>query len=35
MRPDNPRYERMIRLWKRLPVWLTRQFGPMIVRGIP
>ncbi len=35
MRPDNPRYERMIRVWKRLPVWLTRRLGPMIVRGIP
>ncbi len=35
MRPDNPRYETMIRVWKRLPVWLTRQLGPAIVRGIP
>ena len=35
MRPDNPRYEMMIRVWKRLPVWLTRWLGPMIVRGIP
>ncbi len=35
MRPDNPRYERLIRVWKRLPVWLTRWVGPEIVRGIP
>ncbi len=35
MRPDNPRYERMIRLWRRLPVGLTRLIGPSIVRGIP
>ncbi len=35
MRPDNPRYERMIRIWKRLPVGLTRWIGPTIVRGIP
>jgi FemAB-related protein (PEP-CTERM system-associated) len=35
MRPDNPRYGRMIRLWKRLPLWLTRLIGPRIVRGIP
>jgi serine/alanine adding enzyme len=35
MRPDNPQYERMIRIWKRLPVGLTRWIGPMIVRGIP
>jgi FemAB-related protein (PEP-CTERM system-associated) len=35
MRPDNPRYQRMIRLWQRLPVGLTRWIGPPIVRGIP
>jgi FemAB-related protein (PEP-CTERM system-associated) len=35
MRPDNPRYGRMIHLWQRLPVGLTRWVGPMIVRGIP
>jgi FemAB-related protein (PEP-CTERM system-associated) len=34
-RPENPRYQRLIRLWKRLPVWLTRLIGPRIVRGIP
>ncbi len=34
-RPDNPRYGRMIRLWQRLPVALTRLIGPPIVRGIP
>ena len=35
MRPDNPRYRRMIRIWQRLPVPLTRWMGPSIVRGIP
>jgi FemAB-related protein (PEP-CTERM system-associated) len=34
-RPDNPRYQRMIRIWQRLPVAVTRVIGPMIVRGIP
>jgi hypothetical protein len=34
-RPDNPRYQRLVRLWKRLPVSLTRFLGPRIVRGIP
>ncbi|MGF1580091.1 MAG: FemAB family XrtA/PEP-CTERM system-associated protein [Gemmataceae bacterium] len=34
-RKENPKYERMIRTWKRLPVWLTRWIGPTIVRGIP
>lgn len=35
MRPDNPRYQRFIRIWQRLPVGLTRLIGPPIVRGIP
>jgi FemAB-related protein (PEP-CTERM system-associated) len=35
MRPDNPRYQRFIRIWQRLPVPLTRLIGPPIVRGIP
>ena len=35
LRPDNPRYQRAIQLWKRLPVRLTQWIGPEIVRGIP
>jgi FemAB-related protein (PEP-CTERM system-associated) len=35
LRPDNPRYQRLIRWWQRLPVGLTRLIGPPIVRGIP
>jgi FemAB-related protein (PEP-CTERM system-associated) len=35
MRPDNPKYQRAIRLWQRLPVALTRFLGPRIIRGIP
>jgi FemAB-related protein (PEP-CTERM system-associated) len=35
MRPDSPRYQRAIRVWQRLPVFVTRRVGPMIVRGIP
>lgn len=35
MRPDNPRYQRMIRIWRCLPVMLTRLLGPAIIRGIP
>jgi FemAB-related protein (PEP-CTERM system-associated) len=35
MRPDNPRYGRLIGIWKRLPVALTKWIGPRIVRGIP
>ena len=35
LRPDNPRYQRAIRVWQRLPVGLTKLLGPAIVRGIP
>ncbi len=35
MRPDNPKLQRRIAVWRRLPVWLTRLAGPPIVRGIP
>lgn len=33
--PDNPRFRRVIQLWKHLPVALTRTIGPAIVRNIP
>ena len=35
LRPGNPRYQRVVRLWKKLPVRVTRLVGPHIVRGIP
>jgi FemAB-related protein (PEP-CTERM system-associated) len=35
VRPDNPRYQRLIGVWRRLPLVLTRLLGPVIVRGIP
>jgi FemAB-related protein (PEP-CTERM system-associated) len=35
LRPDNPRYQRWIGVWQKLPVPLTRLLGPLIVRGIP
>ena len=35
MRRDSARFGGWIRLWKRLPVGLTRLIGPLIVRGIP
>jgi serine/alanine adding enzyme len=35
MRPNHPKNQRRIAIWKRLPVWLTRCVGPSIVRGIP
>ncbi len=35
MRPENAKFQLMIRVWQRLPVALTRVIGPPIVRGIP
>lgn len=35
VRPDNPKYQRRIAAWQKLPVWVTRLVGPRIVRGIP
>jgi FemAB-related protein (PEP-CTERM system-associated) len=35
MRKESPRYQKLIRIWQRLPVVLTRLIGPAIVRGIP
>lgn len=35
LQPDNPRFQAVIAIWRRLPVWLTRWIGPWIVRGIP
>ena len=35
VRPDNPKYQRRIAAWRKLPVWVTRLVGPTIVRGIP
>jgi FemAB-related protein (PEP-CTERM system-associated) len=35
LRPENPKYQRLIRLWQRLPVPVTRWIGPTIARGIP
>ena len=35
MRPDASGKQRLIKIWQRLPVWLTKLIGPTIVRGIP
>ncbi len=34
-RPDNPKYQRKIELWKKLPLWLANRLGPRIIRGVP
>jgi len=33
--PDNPKYKRRIRMWKKLPLCVTRLIGPRISRGLP
>ena len=35
MRVDDGGKRRLIEVWKRMPIWLTRIIGPPIVRGIP
>ena len=35
MRPDSSKNQRLVEIWKKLPLWLTRLLGPTIVRGIP
>lgn len=35
MRPDSANKQKLIQLWQKLPVALTRWIGPPIVRGIP
>lgn len=33
--PGNPRYQLAIRTWRRLPLRLTRIFGPILARSLP
>lgn len=33
--PANPKYQKKIELWKRLPLWATKLLGPRIVKNIP
>lgn len=35
LNPTNPKFELMIRIWKKLPLGVTRLLGPMIVRNLP
>jgi len=35
VRPDNPRYQQLIRWWQKLPLGVANLLGPHIVRGIP
>lgn len=33
--PVNPKFERAIRIWKRLPHWMANSIGPRVVRWLP
>jgi FemAB-related protein (PEP-CTERM system-associated) len=33
--PVNPKFDRAIRLWKLLPLWMANAMGPHIVRWLP
>lgn len=35
VRPGSGRFDKVIAIWKQLPVWFTKLIGPEIVRGIP
>ncbi len=35
MRPDSEGKQKLIKIWKKLPVPLTRLIGPEIIRGVP
>lgn len=35
VRPGSGKFDQVIAVWKKLPVWLTKLIGPEIVRGIP
>lgn len=35
LNPLNPRYQKMIKLWKQLPFSITKLVGPAIVKNIP
>lgn len=35
LNPNNPKYRAVIAAWQRLPVWLTRIVGPLLVKNLP
>jgi FemAB-related protein (PEP-CTERM system-associated) len=34
-KPDSPKYESRVEMWKKLPLWITRIVGPHISRSLP
>lgn len=33
--PLNPKFERAIKIWKRMPLWMANAVGPHVVRWVP
>lgn len=34
LNPTNPRYQKVIALWQRMPLWVTRTVGPLLARNL-
>lgn len=34
LNPTNPRYQKVIALWQRMPLWITRTIGPVLARNL-
>lgn len=35
LNPDNPKYQRAIAAWQKLPLWTSKLIGPHLVRNLP
>jgi len=35
LNPNNPKYKLLIGVWQKLPLWLTRIIGPLVVKYLP
>ncbi len=33
--PNNPKFELFLRIWRRLPLWVTNRLGPLLVKWVP
>lgn len=33
--PNNPKFEWFLRLWQRLPLWVTNRIGPVLIKWVP
>ena len=35
LKPDSPKFRILIACWRKLPIWITKVIGPMIVKSLP